>query len=294
MALMSGVALVMAAIAPWAAASAAPNSHQVARAAAGELVLAERSAPPLAARVLTVSRPVLRSTGHVEEGDRFTVTATIAVPKRARRVVLQKWYVPTYYGTPSWQTVKTLKVRGHRKINFNRTAIEENRERYRLLVNYRGFKKPVASRAIGVTVWRWIPLSEYAPYYEVGGAIFGTASVNGRVYEGWGAAYSSHTGSWEGRFTPGRHCKSFKAVLGVADISADDSSATIAFTTDDAPIYTSPSLTPGKSLPIILKLKKPYRFGIQLRDTTPGGTTGRDATESWPFLADPAFLCTGT
>jgi hypothetical protein len=47
------------------------------------------------------------------------------------------------------------------------------------------------------------------------------------------------------------------------------------------------------SVPVTVELAEPYRFGIQLFDTTPGGTTGRDDVESWPVLGEPAFLCTG-
>ncbi len=242
----------------------------------------------------TTSKPVLSaSTRQVEEGDRFTLTATVKAPKAATRATLQKWYVPLYIGTPSWQPVKTANVSGRRKVAFKAVATAENTARYRVSVAYKNSARPVTSNSVNVTVWRWIPLSEYAPYYETGGAIFGTAAINGHVYKGWGAAYYSHAGAWESRFTPGRHCKSFRAVLGIADVSADGSSGSVSFTADDETVYTSPALTPGMSLPVTVPLAKPYRFGIKLSDTTPGGTTGRDAVESWPFLGDPAFLCTG-
>jgi hypothetical protein len=145
-----------------------------------------------------------------------------------------------------------------------------------------------------VTVWRWGPLKEYAPYYEAepGAAIFGTTTINGIAYSGWGAATYSHTGAWESRFTPRRHCKSFNAVLGVGDISDDGSSGSISFTADDEQIYTSPTLAPGMSVPATVPLAKPYRFGIQLLDTTPGDTTGHDDVEAWPVLGEPSFLCT--
>jgi hypothetical protein len=85
----------------------------------------------------------------------------------------------------------------------------------RLPATYENTKKAVVSKPVNVTVWRWIPLKEYAPYYEAqpGAAIFGTTTFNGVAYSGWGAPTYSHTGAWESRCTPGRHCKSFKAVL---------------------------------------------------------------------------------
>jgi len=243
----------------------------------------------------TIAKPVLSaSKAQLVEGDRFTLTATIRSPKKAARATLQKFRI-SVFGEPTWDAIKTVKAAHKRKVSFARVATGENSERYRVVVTYRKVKKPVVSKPVSVTVWRWIPLKEYRPYYEAEpyAAIFGTTTINGTAYSGWGAASYSHTGTWESRFTPGRHCKSFKAVLGVGDISADGSSATIAFTADDKPIYTSPTLTPGMSLPLTLSLAAPYRFGIQLTDTTPGGTTGRDAVESWPVLGEPAFLCTG-
>jgi hypothetical protein len=208
---------------------------------------------------------------------------------------LQKWK-PSLYGwdAATWERVKSRSVRGDRKVSFGAVAVNQNAERYRAVVTYKN-AKPFTSKPVGVTVWRWIPLSEYDPYYEAEpyAAIFGTTTINGQAYKGWGAASYSHTGTWESRFTPGRHCTSFRRVLGLGDISADGSSGVINFTADDTVIYQSAPLTPGMGLPVTVPLAKPYRFGIQLFDTTPGGTTGRDAVESWPVIGDPALLCTG-
>ncbi|GAB3785457.1 hypothetical protein GCM10027601_20960 [Nocardioides ungokensis] len=230
----------------------------------------------------------------MEEGDRLILTATVKSPKLATFATLQKWEIPPY-GTASWQTVKTVKVNGRSKVPFKAVATDENSERYRVSVGYRSATRPVTSGALTITVWRWIPLNEYRPYYEAEpyAAGFGTTTIAGQAYSGWGPFTYSHTGTWESRFTPGRHCKAFKAVLGIADISGDDSSGAITFTADDTQLYASPTLTPGMSVPVVVDLAKPYRFGIQLFDTTPGGTTGHDAVESWPVLGEPAFLCTG-
>jgi hypothetical protein len=238
---------------------------------------------------------VTTSAKQVVEGDRLTLTVTIKAARQAAKVTLQKWQ-PSLYGwdDPKWNPVKTVAVRGKAEVKFAAVATDENMERYRAVVTYKE-ARPFTSRPVNVTVWRWIPLKEYAPYYqsEPYGAIFGTTTINGVAYSGWGAATYSHTGAWESRFTPGRHCKTFRGVLGVGDISADGSSGAINFTADDTIIYQSPSLTPGMDLPVNISLAKPYRFGIQLFDTTPDGTTGRDAVESWPVIGEPAFLCTG-
>lgn len=238
-------------------------------------------------------RPVLKVPAkRVNEGDRLTLRAIVRSPVRATRVTLQKSRI-SILGDPIWDPVKAARVRGRGKVAFKVVATGQNSERYRVAVAYKKAKRVLVSKPVAVTIWRWIPLRAYAPYYETGGAGFGTLSINGHVYNGWGAAAYSHFGSWEARFTPGRHCTSFKAVLGVGDISGDGSSGLIAFSADDAPVYTSPALTPGMSVPVTVSLANPYRFGIQLSDTTPGGTSGRDDVESWPVLGEPAFLCTG-
>lgn len=235
------------------------------------------------------------SAKQVTEGDRYTLTATIKATRQASKVTLQKYH-PSLYGwdDPSWEPVKTVKVRDRSKVKFGAVATGLNTERYRAVVSYKT-ARPFISKPANITVWRWIPLSDYDPYYESEpySMTFGTTTINGQAYNGWGPYTYSHTGTWEARFTPGRHCTSFRAVVGLADISADESTGAINFTADDTVIYQSPTLTPGMSLPVTVPLAEPYRFGIQLFDTTPGGTTGRDAVESWPVIGDPALLCTG-
>lgn len=249
---------------------------------------------PEAARSFTRGAIVRASAREVEEGDRLKLTAVIKSPARAGKVTLQKWHVPLYYDEPTWEPVRTLGVRGKRKVRFGVVATGLNTERYRAVVSYTN-AKPAKSKPVAVTVWRWIPLSEYTPYYEAEpyAAGFGTTHINGQTYSGWGPRAHSHTGTWESRFTSGRHCKAFRSVLGVADISHDGSSGLIRFTGDDAVVYESPTLTPGMNVAINVALLEPYRFGIQVFDTTPGGTTGRDAVEAWPVIGDPALLCTG-
>lgn len=236
---------------------------------------------------------VKTSANQVTEGDRYTVTARVKSPTQAAKVTLEKFRPPLYDGGRSyWDTVKITKTRGKAKTKFGVVATSENTERYRAVVTYKN-AKPVKSKPVNVTVSRWIPLSDYAPYYNTGGTGFGTATINGQAYKGWGAAAYSHTGAWDTRFTPGRNCQSFRGILGLGDISNDGSTGTIQFTADDAPTYQSPTLTPGMAVPVTIPLPQPYRFGIQLTDTTPGGTTGRDPIQAWPVIGDPAFLCTG-
>ena len=262
------------------------------------LTVAPANAMTLSASGLerAAAKPVLSSSAsEATEGDRLTLTARVKTPRRATRATLQKWSTPLYSSTASWDVVRTVKVRGRSKVRFKTVATNENTERYRVSVAYRDAPKPLKSRVVKIEVWRWIPLNEYRPYYEAqtAAAVFGSTTIAGHAYSGWGAAYYSHAGTWESRFTPGRHCKAFKAVLGVADISGDGSSGLITLTADDTQIYTSPTLTPGMSVPITIDMAEPYRFGIQLFDTTPGGTAERDGVESWPVLGEPAFLCSG-
>jgi len=240
----------------------------------------------------TVDRPgvgvtVKASVPQAEEGDRVTLTARIKSPATARRVTLLKWVVPQYVGSPSWEPAKSVKVRGRSKVGFGIVATGPNADRYKVSVTYDGERAAVASKSLSLTIWRWIPLYSYTPYYATSGTDRGEYALNGHRYQGWGAVWYSNGPSWEARFTPGRHCKAFQGVLGVTDGSDDGSSGTIAFTADDSPIYSSPPLTPGMELRVEVPLAKPYRFGIQLADTSP------DKLESSPVIGDPAFLCTG-
>lgn len=229
----------------------------------------------------------------ITEGDPYRLSAAIKAGRHAIKVTLQKYQPPLYVGDDAdWVPVKTTNVRSRSDVRFKRVATDMNMERYRVVVTYRK-AKPSISKPVNVTVWRWVPLSDYDPYYTTGGTGFGTTTINGQAYRGWGVWSFSRTGSWESRFTPGRRCNTFQGVLGVADISADGSSGTINLTADDITIYESPSLTPGMEVPVTVSLASSYRFGIQLTDTSPSGTTGRDDIESWPVIGDPAFLCTG-
>ena len=223
-AVVGAAALLVAAAS--SAASGAPQEH-----VANEVFLAKRAEPRLGA-VTTAS---VRQT---TEGDRYKIRTTIRSPKRDTKITLQKFDPPEYsFEEPEWNDVKTLSVRGRSKIKTTVVATGPNTERYRTVVNYQQARK-IVTRAVSVTVWRWIPLSEYDPYYETGGTTtLGTFGMNGHVYSGFGPYLFSHVGSWEARFTPGRHCTAFKGVIGLDDDSDDGSSGTISITSDDTQVY---------------------------------------------------------
>lgn len=221
----------------------------------------------------------------VIEGDVVALRATVKKPKQAKRIYLQRWDVPLYIGNPSWENVRSVKVR-KRTTTLHEVATSLNTARYRVVVT-RKHGKPLKSAPVNVTVWRWIPLQKFAPYSSTSGAVFSEANINGARYKTWGAATWSAAGSWESRFTPGRNCKAFAGVLGVNDQSDDGSSGTIALTADEVSIYQSPALTPGMSMKIQVPLALPYRFGLRATDTSP------DGVDAYPVVGDPALLCTG-
>ncbi|MBV6729762.1 hypothetical protein [Nocardioides daeguensis] len=219
------------------------------------------------------------------EGDVVALRATVKKPKRAKRIFLQRWDVPLYFGNPSWENVRSVKVR-KRTTTLPEVATSLNTVRYRIVVT-RKHGKPLKSAPVNITVWRWIPLQRFATYSSTTGAVFGQTNINGARYKTWGAATWSNAGSWESRFTPGRNCKAFAGVLGVDDQSEDGSSGTVALTADDVSIYQSPALMPGMSMRIQMPLALPYRFGLRATDTSP------DGVDAFPVIGDPALLCTG-
>ena len=281
------VAVVVGAALPVSAAGSVEGGARQARGVQAE-GLAQRSAGPRLGAVTTAS---VRET---VEGSRYTIRTTVKSPARATKVTLQKFNPPEYsFEEPGWDDVKTVSVRGRSRIKTTVVAAGPNSERYRAVVRYPRVK-PIPSRPVTVRIWRWIPLSDYDPYYETGGTTtVGTFGINGNVYTGFGPYLYSHVGSWEARFTPGRHCKAFRGIIGLDDDSDDGSSGTISIISDDTQAYVSPSLTPGMTSTITVPLATPYRLGIRLSDTSPGGTENHDAIESYPAIGDPALLCTG-
>lgn len=242
---------------------------------------AERS-NSLAGSVIITSAP-----GHATEGDRVKISTKVGSPRSAERVQLQERQVDTF-GNASWVTVRSAAVRRQARHTFSVVADGLNRERYRARVTYRQ-AKPSASKPIGVTVWRWIPLTDFRPYYSTYGVSSGSYSnfaMNGRQYMGW-YTYSSYR-SWEARYTTGRNCKAFRGELGVRDESSDGSQATITLLTEeDQVLYESPVLAPGAVTVVNLSLAMPYRFSVRATDLS------SEKLHALPAIGDPAFLCTG-
>jgi hypothetical protein len=237
--------------------------------------------PQRVARLVTLTAGVAEAI----EGDVVALRAVVKKPKQAKRIFLQRWDVPPYFGNPSWENVRSVKVR-KRTTTLHEVATSLDTARYRVVVT-RKQGKPLRSAPVNITVWRWIPLQKFATYSSTSGAVFGQANINGVRYKTWGAATYSNAGSWTSGFTPGRNCKAFAGVLGVDDQSDDGSSGTIALLADDVSIYQSPALTPGMSMKTQVPLALPYRFGLRATDTSP------DAVDAYPVVGDPALLCTG-
>lgn len=145
------------------------------------------------------------------------------------------------------------------------------------------------SRPTKLTVWRWIELEEFTPYFETSSIIgYGQDVMNGDAYASWGLPYTISTPrAWESRVTPGRNCTEFRAVLGLSDRSDDSSSGVISFTSDDATIYQSPPLSPGTTMSVALDLASPYRFGMAATNTS------ADNVRAYPLVGNGAFYCTG-
>lgn len=223
------------------------------------------------------------SAQQAEEGDRLTLTAKVKGAAAAKRVTLQH-QTTSVFGDAEWVDVKSKRVKGKARVRFGVVATEENRERYRATVSYEDGKK-VTSKPVAVTMWRWIALSSYASYYEAGGGYFANVDINGQTYAGY---YNYGNGpTWEERFTSGRNCKAFRAVLGLQDNSDDGSSGVVKLTADGSVVYQSPALTPGMDIRVVRSLSLPYRFGFQLLNTAPEGLVAR------PTMGEPALLCTG-
>lgn len=244
-----------------------------------------------------VSKPKVKaavSAKEAVEGDRLTVKATVGSQKQAMRATLYEWTVPAYFGTASWEPVKSVSVRGRGKVKFKAVAGAADSERFRVGVTYRAAKE-VFSKPVSVKVWRWVPLSDISTYYSSSSLFlsFTTVSINGLAQKAWGPVTYGQDRSWEQRFTPGRRCKSFRALLGLSDLSGDGTSGVIKLTADDQVIYESPALAPGMTVPVAVPLSLPYRFGLQSFDTTPLAPTDQKAVRGWPMVGEPELLCSG-
>lgn len=237
-------------------------------------------------RVASIPKAVVKaSASTVTEGDRLSLKVRVPQAKDARRVVLQE-RVTTLYST-SWTDVDSKRARS--RLTFRHTVTAQNTAVYRVAITYRDRVKPVVSRSAKLTVWRWIELREFTPYFQTNSwAGYGQDTMNGTAYATWGLHYTLPTRAWEDRITPGRNCTKFRAVLGLSDRSDDGSSGVISFATDEtATIYQSPSLTPGMTVPVALELAKPYRFAMAATNTS------ADKVKAYPMVGNGAFYCTG-
>jgi len=230
---------------------------------------------------------ITRAPKSVTEGARIAVRVKIAAPQQATRVRLQELQ-QNIYGEASWVTVRSQRAQASARHVFKVVATAKNVEKYRSQVSYHD-GGTATSRVRRVTVWRWISLTGYRAYYKTNGVDdygYASFSMNGNQYLGW---YTFGTyPSWEARYTPGRHCKAFRGVLGVTDSSADGSSAIIRFGTEaQGNVYTSPTLKPGMQTKVNIPLSQPYRFIVHADNTSAEGTA------TYPAIGDPAFLCTG-
>jgi hypothetical protein len=264
------VKLVVAATAAAAILSALPATASTADA---------RPAPRIAKAVIKTSATT------VTEGDRVTMRVRVPKAERATRVMLQERYV-NVFGDVSWRDLTSKRAK--RRVAIPQTVTSPNEAAYRVAVTYRDRAKPVVSKPLKLTVWRWIELREFAPYFQTALTTYGHADMNGAAYAVWGGWAGTTIRAWEARVTPGRNCTKFRAVLGLADTSDDGSSGVVSFAVDEATtIYTSPTLTPGMTVPVELDLTRPYRFGMSAANTSP------DKVRAYPMVGNGAFYCTG-
>lgn len=261
--------------------------------AAALLAVAVQPVPALAGPTAPTDRSaasfpkavVKASAVEVTEGDRLTLRVRVPRSGLAKKVVLQE-RTTDVFGDTRWEDA--AKRRARSRVTFVETVTATNTAAYRVAVTYRGRTNPVVSRAASVRVWRWIPLREFAPYFQTSQAGYSEADLNGMRYEVWGPLYTYSARTWEARVTPGRNCTRFRATLGLADTSDDGSTGSIAFTTDEsATVYQSPALTPGTTVPVELALPAPYRFGMQAANTS------ADDVKAFPMVGNGAFYCTG-
>lgn len=238
------------------------------------------------AAAAATAKPSLAAPASVVEGDRYEVTVKVPRAAKAVRVLLQRW-TKDHHGDAAWETVASRKVRGKARQAFRAVAGEDDSDRYRARVEYAA-GKPVMSKPTSVTVWHWTDLFEFDMYYETSG-IWSTPStfaINGSAYRGLGT-FGGY-GSYEARFTTGRHCRAVRGTLGVSDSSGDGATAVISLVADDmTPVLTSATLTPGMAQPFEVELALPYRLAVRLQSTSPAGV------KTYPVVGAPELLCTG-
>ena len=220
----------------------------------------------------------------VVEGERFTLEAKLSRTDGAKTIQLQR--ATTGSG---WELVAKSKVRKKKTYTFTDIAGADDLMRYRIKVK-REKGGALTSAPAETAVWHWRPMTDFDSYFQTPGVSYGNnvhMTISGVTYRG-GWETSGKTGSWETRITPGRHCRSFRGLVGVTDDSADGSSAVISLVADETTtVYTSPTLAPGAALPVQLDLALPFRLSVRAQRLS------SPAVEVYPALANPELLCTG-
>lgn len=250
----------------------------------GSLVQSTASAATERPRVI-----VSGGASQVVEGDVIRVVARVPAAHTAKRVTLERLEMPAYegIGSPTWEVVKSSAVRDRPRIKFKSIAQQPNVEKLRVRVQYRDRRRARVSKPARIEVWSWVQLREFPAYQYTSGLRFGEASISGRAYEAWTPETWSSARSWESRHTPGRNCRAFRGTAGLIDVSADGSAGAIQLFADEAPVWTSPTLTPGVAVPFEVSLNLPYRFALLATNTSAA------TLKAFPAIGDPELLCTG-
>lgn len=248
--------------------------------------------PKAATKKVHVSAPT-----DVTEGDRFRVTARIAKPKQAVRVTFQyqDTSVYSFESVTRWTTLKTIKVKGRKKVVASIQADTAKEAKFRAVVAYRGTKHTAKSSASRVNYWHWQGLSGGYDSTGSGTDVLGF-TMAGISRRGW---YMYAGASAENRYTLSGSCKEFKATVGLTDRSADGSTGTVTFSTISPaataqPVWTSPTLVPGRTVAVAIPLSAPYRFSIFGQNTSTAVTDSNSKTTTlaaYPAVSDPEFLC---
>lgn len=252
------------------------------------------AASPVVARA--TKHVVLAAPADAIEGARYTVTVHVPSPKTATTATLeyQKTGESWIDSESEWTALKTAKVRGRGTVKFTLQADSAREYKLRTRVTYRGSKHASVSAPKRVNYWHW--KGPGSSYYAAGsGSVYLGFSLAGRSTNGW-LQYAGS--SAEDRYTLTGRCRSFHATVGLADESADGSTGRITFSTIDSsgipkPIWKSPNLVPGKTVPVTLSLASPYRFSILGENTSTPMTSGTATTtpKAQPAVSDPEFLC---
>lgn len=244
-----------------------------------------------------VPRPHVTAPGSAVEGDTFAITARFAKGKDVQKVELQSRDQPQYAGwalTP-WVTLRSVRPHGHSTIKVTARATTEREDWYRVIVTYKNSRRQVTSPAARVNIYHWIPRLTGA-YFTSGSSIdnlgFSMAGLSWQGWELWG------TTAAESRYSLVSGCIEFKGTVGLGDGSADGSTGSIALSTIDstdtaATVYTSPTLTPGRTYDVTLPLNSPYRFAVVGKNTSTPVTTSAGTTtpKAQAALGNPRFLC---